>query len=254
MSPPRLKRREETSNTIGNSHPRSPTGTRGGGKKKVLSVSMATRRSPRLTTAILAPRPAPAGPPASQQPLRGGPLPPLRLRVRSERSARFGRFRADSGSARSGRRRGIRARSERTRHRSAPLAAASAAFGCDRKETRRSSGFFDPPGRAASGTRPRSGGLGLAARSVRYRFGPRSGGLGSAASRIGIGQPAGKPSDEACKDSGHFGHHRKRFGNARFRPGNTFGTARDSSAPLGRPPKSARVTSENRVLPPRDPT
>ncbi|KAM6359935.1 deformed epidermal autoregulatory factor 1 homolog isoform 1-T1 [Alca torda] len=212
---------------------------------------MATRRSPRLTTAILTPHPRRSSSvPAA---FAGRPLPLLRLRVRSERSARFGRFRADSGSARSGRRRGIRARSERTRHRSAPLAPASAAFGRDRKKTRTSSVFFDPPGRAASGTRPRSGGLGLAARSVRYRFGPRSGGLGSAASRLGIGQPAGKPSDEACKDSVHFGHHRKRFGNARFRPGNTFGSARDSSAPLGRPPKSARVTSENRVLPPRDP-
>lgn len=233
-----------------------------------------------------APPPPPASPPPSRQPARrdrssarpweelaapppSSPPPaprPFCLRVRSERSARFGRFRADSGSARSGvsvragegefgrDRRGLGT----DRLSSRPPHPPSGRIGKDSGEL----GILRPSGPDRSGTRPCSGALGFPSRSVRYRFGPRFHGLGRARLRPALGLASRQetraplvgnhrsPSDEAWKDSGHFGHHRKRFGNARFRLGNTFGSARASSAPLGRPPQSAPVTSEDRTTPP----
>uniref|UniRef100_A0A803WFB4 SAND domain-containing protein n=1 Tax=Ficedula albicollis TaxID=59894 RepID=A0A803WFB4_FICAL len=107
----------------------------------VAVVLLSRHRSPRLGTAILTLRPTrrssavPAAPPPPPPP---PPLaPPTRLRARSERSARFGRFRADSDAARSGvfgPANGARVRSERTRHTSALLATA---FGRDRKRLER---------------------------------------------------------------------------------------------------------------------
>ncbi|XP_071894743.1 deformed epidermal autoregulatory factor 1 homolog isoform X3 [Anas platyrhynchos] len=98
-----------------------------------------------------------------------GPAPPLALRLRSERSARFGRFRAASGSARSGAAvragEGVR---RSVRKSSAFLATASSRLRARSEKTRAGSGFFDPAGRTARGLGPvraRSGGEARAVRS-----------------------------------------------------------------------------------------
>lgn len=186
---------------------------------------MATRRSPRLTTAILAPRPRRSSSlPAARAPRPFVSPPPLCLRVRSERSARFGRFRAHSGTARSvvsvragegefGRdRRGLGT----ARLFSRPPHPPSGAIGKDSGEL----GILRPSGPDRSGTRPCSGGLGFPTRSVRYRFGPRFYGLGRLGCVLAWDWPAGRK--RGPRSSGTIDR-------LRPRPGKT----RDTSGTIG---------------------
>lgn len=90
------------------------------------------------------PPPPPASPPASRQPPRRGrscrpaPLPSGAIGALGPvRSLSGGFGQCPFGSCRSGRRKGIRARSEKVRHISAFLASASPAFGRDRKRLER---------------------------------------------------------------------------------------------------------------------
>lgn len=118
---------------------------------------------------------APPHPPLLRRPgsPRAARAPPTRLRARSEPSARFGRFRADSGAARSGvsvraGERSSGAIGEDSAHIVAPRYRLR-----QRSETARtSSGLFASPGRTARGLGRVRAGSGLT-RSVRYRFGPR---------------------------------------------------------------------------------
>ncbi|XP_071894742.1 deformed epidermal autoregulatory factor 1 homolog isoform X2 [Anas platyrhynchos] len=156
-----------------------------------------------------------------------GPAPPLALRLRSERSARFGRFRAASGSARSGAAvragEGVR---RSVRKSSAFLATASSRLRARSEKTRAGSGFFDPAGRTARGLGPVRARSGGEARAVRYRFGPRP-----------RPRPAlGLASRQAAR-APRLGSHRTRPGSARHASG-PLGSARPArggarSAPLG---------------------
>lgn len=178
-----------------------------------------------------------------------GPAPPLALRLRSERSARFGRFRAASGSARSGAAvragEGVR---RSVRKSSAFLATASSRLRARSEKTRAGSGFFDPAGRTARGLGPVRARSGGEARAVRYRFGPRP-----------RPRPAlGLASRQAAR-APRLASHRTRPGNARHASG-PLGSARPArggrvrhrSAPLGtaRPPTAERPSGLGGPPPP----
>uniref|UniRef100_A0A8C3EH36 Deformed epidermal autoregulatory factor 1 homolog n=1 Tax=Corvus moneduloides TaxID=1196302 RepID=A0A8C3EH36_CORMO len=146
----------------------------GAPERAVVPLSRRYRDTAHLGSAPPSWHPAPpAGPPPSRQPARGRSPRPTRLRARSERSARFGLFRADSGAARSGV--SVRA-GDRS---SGAIGEDSAHIGApryrlrQRSETARArSGLFASPGRTARELGRVRAGSGLT-RSVRYRFGPR---------------------------------------------------------------------------------
>lgn len=212
------------------------------------------RRSPLLTAAM--PAPLPRRPPVLQHP--GSPraaavraAPPLSLRVRSERSARFGRFRAASGSARSGaavrdgEREFGRARKRfgTSRLSSRPPHPPSGGIGKDSSGL----GILRPRGPDRSGTRPCSGGLGSCQVSLRaapprprpYPALRLAAGRKRGPSASGPAEPLRTRPERTRDTSG-------RIGNARFDPGSALGNARHRSAGAPERPRSIAPPTRRR--------
>lgn len=254
-APPRSSRgppREITSSSVGDSPLRCP-----GKGCSVAVVLLSRHRSPRLGTAILTPPPRPARPSSAVPAAPARPLaPPTRLRVRSERSARFGRFRADSGAAHSGV--SVRA-GERS---SGAIGEDSAHIGAPRyrlrlrSDTARArSGLFASPGRTTRGLGRVRAGSGLT-RSVRYRFGPRRADSAAPhwpASRERARRPPSHGARAARAASGLIGTRSKGPEHARQRSGR-LGCARLAGPPCPQDPPQARLGGEaERARPPPAP-